>query len=590
MQFLNPSFFLLTIFIIAVILFYFFRKQYVEQLISSNYLWEQVLNEWQASPWLKKLQQNLLFWLQLIALILLMLALVKPYWSENAVHGEHIVIIIDSSASMSADYEDNNRFLAAKKKALELVEKLGGQEVTVIEASEKPEILLSQETDQAVIRKIINKMELSYGHEQIEKAMNLAVSLSSSMDTAIHIFSDRVTKSQVNEHMKEQYVEVHNIGETVDNLSLLSFGVTPINEQVSGVAVIENQASSSKEVEFSVKSEDEILFQRKLSIQGNEQLVVQIPSLLSKPYYEAVIMNKDGYMADNSATSILTDSNQKVYMIGELNAFAVKGFQTIGAELIRTDLANVQGNDLNGIVVAEENTLQNIPNQPLILFNNNTEKSKLTERLVGVDDRLLQYVNYEKIFIDSAIKPLEGEWETILRSGEHPLVQKGKINGQSIVVINFSLSDSDWPLQPGFPIFLYNTYEWLSQQTDFLGYFTPGEEKWINFDERNQVWGIFTNENENLYTIDLAKTSFKAPSIPGVYQAVSGDKIYYFSVMLDDREKQANVEQAFKQNEIQLEEKGQTSRPNDKIWFLFAILALGLIALEWEVYRRGHRV
>ncbi len=590
MPFLNPSFFLLTIFIIAVILFYFFRKQYVEQSISSNYLWEQVLNEWQASPWLKKLQQNLLFWLQLFALLFLMLALVKPLWFENALRGEHIIMIIDTSASMSSEYDGSTRFLAAKNKAFELVEKIDGQEVTIIEASEKPKILLSQETDLAVIRKQINQIELSYGHEDIQKALALAVSLSTSMETGIHIFSDGVTKSQLNEDAKEQYVEVYNIGEAVANLSLLSFGVASINDQLLGVAVIENQAVSSKEVEFVVKSENETLFQKKITVEGNEQHVVQIPSLRSKPYYEAVILNKDGYMADNSATSILTESNQKLYMVGDLNPFAVKGFQTIGAELIRTDLANLKSNNLHGIIVTEGNSFENIPNDPIILFNNNTEKTKLTEKVIGIDDRLLQYVGYEKIYLDSAIKPLAGEWETILRSGEHPLIQTGNINGQPIIIINFSLGDSDWPLQPGFPIFLYNAYDWLSQQNDFLGYFSPNEEKWINFDEKNQVWEIFTSDNENLYTLDLAKTSFKAPSVPGVYQAVSGENIAYFSVLLDDREKQANVENAFKINEIQLADKGKTERPNEKLWFLFALLALGVIAIEWEVFRRGHRI
>ncbi|MFO1445877.1 BatA and WFA domain-containing protein [Bacillus sp. Bva_UNVM-123] len=590
MQFLNPIFFLLSIFIAAVILFYFFRKQYVEQSISSNYLWEQVLNEWQASPWLKKLQQNLLFWLQLLALLLLMFALIKPFWFENSLRGEHIILIMDPSASMSAKAEKSNRFESAKNESLELINRLSGQEVTIIKAGEKPEILLSQETDQTVIRKLINSLDLSYEHEQMEKAMNLAVSLSSGKDTSIHIFSDAVTKQQVNDHMKGQYVEVHNIGEEIDNLALLSFGVSSVNDQIVGVAVIENQSSNEKEVEFNVNSENEVLFEQKVVIGANEQFIMQIPPLRDKPYYEAIILTEDGYMADNSATSIQTDSNKKVYTVGEINNFAIKGFQTLGTELLRTTMENLKDLNQSGILVAEESSLQNLPPQPLILFNNNAEKTKLTERIVGTDDRLLQYVDYEKIFIDSAVKAIEGEWETILSSGEVPLIQKGKINGQPIIIINFSLADSDWPLQPGFPIFLYNAFEWLSQQTDFLGYFSPGEEKWLNIDERNKVWEIFTNDNENLYTLDLTKMSFKAPLVPGTYQAVSGEKIYYFSVLLDDREKQAKIEPAFTLNERQSEEKGQIERPNDKLWFIFALIALFLIAIEWEVYRRGHRV
>lgn len=590
MQFLHPIYFLLIIFIAAVILFYFFRKQYSEQPVSSNFLWEQVLNEWQASPWLKKLQQNLLFWLQLIALLLLMMALVKPFWYENALRGDHLILIMDTSASMSADFGKSSRFAEAKKQSLELVEKLGGQEVTIIKTGDKPEILLSQETDPIEIRNRLKAIEISYGHEQIEKAMNLANSLSTGNDTTVHIFSDGVTKSQVNEHMKGQFVEVHNVGEMVDNLSLASFGVSPINSEIIGVAVIENQTVNEREVSFAVKSEDEVLFEQTLPVGGNEKYIVQIPALQEKPYYEAVILNEDGYLADNHATSILSMSKPKVYAIDQVNHFAVRGFEPIGVELLRTEAASLMQLELDGIIMTEGDSIASLPSQPLILFNNHTEKTTLTEPLTGTDDPLLQYVDYDKLYISSAAKPIQGMWETILSSGDTPLIQKGILNSKPIVVINFSLSDSDWPLQPGFPIFLYNVYEWLSQQNNFLGYFTPGEEKWLNVDEQNTKWEIFTQQNENLYSLDLSSMSFKAPLIPGTYQAVSGDKIFYFSVLLDDREKQAKIEPAFTMNEMQTEEKGQIRKPNEKIWFWLAFIALCLIAVEWEVYRRGHRV
>ncbi|MBS4189200.1 BatA and WFA domain-containing protein [Bacillus sp. FJAT-49705] len=588
MYFLNPWFFLLSIFIAAVILFYFFRKQYVEKTISSNFFWEQVLNEWQASPWLKKLQQNLLFWLQLLALLLLMFSLVRPFWYENAVKGEHIILVIDPSATMSAKFENSSRFETAKKEMLTLVDRLGEQEVTLIKAGEKPEILLNQESDLTAIRKQINNLQLTYEHEQMEKAMNLAVSLASNKDTAIHIYSDGVTKEMVSKNMKEHYVEVHNIGEDSGNLSLISFGVASFENQITGIAVIENQASEEKEINIVVKAEEEKFFEQKVSIAGGQQLVIQIPSLPEKPYYEALISNEDGYAADNQATSIFTESNPKVYTIGEVNSFAVKGFQTIGAELLQTN--NGKKLNENGILVVEGSDINDLPRQPIIFFNNNKEKVKLKEKLTAKEDQLLQYVDYEKIYIDSAVKAIEGDWETILRSGDNPLVQKGQVNGEPIIIVNFSLSDSDWPLQPGFPIFLYNSYQWLSQQTGFLGYFSPGEEKWININEGKQKWEVFNQQDENLYSFDLTKESFRAPIIPGTYQAVSGDKIYYFSVLLDDREKQAKVETAFTWNELQVYEKGNKKSSNDKLWIWFAVFALVFIALEWEVYRRGHRV
>jgi hypothetical protein len=586
MQFLFPWFFLLSFLIAAVILFYFFRKQYEEKKISSNLLWEQVLNEWQASPWLKKLQQNLLFWLQIFALLLLMFALVRPFWLQKDLQGEHLIFIVDPSATMSAKYEDATRFVYAKEELLDLVGKLSGQEVTLIKAGEKPEILISQETDKGAIKKSINELQLSYEHEKMEKAVNLAVSLSTGKDTSIHIFSDSVTKDML--AGVEQPIEVHNIGKELANVALLSFGVAPIGELVSGVAVLENQSPKEQELTVQIHSEKELLFEEMVTVKGQEQYVLQIPPLQVKPYYEATITKDDGYEVDNKLTSIYTETNPSIYTIDDVNPFAVKGFQTLGVEVLQTDTKNVQ-ESMNGIFITETSSLNNLPKQPLILFNSSKEKIKLTEPLLAEDDLLLQYVDHRKIYISAASKELDGDWETILKSGSVPLIQKGNRNGQPLIVVNFDLTDSDWPLQPGFPIFLYNSYQWLSQQTDFLGYFGPGEEKWLNVSEGSSKWSIYDGEDENLYSLDLEKVSFKAPNLPGTYQAVADDKINYFSVLIDEREKHPAVETAFKMNELKSQEKGETKSRNDVMWFWLALIALLLITIEWEVYRRGFR-
>ncbi|WP_026585567.1 vWA domain-containing protein [Bacillus sp. J33] len=589
MQFLNPIYFSLSIFIGAVVLFYFFRKQYKEKTISSNMLWEQVLNEWHASPWLKKLQQNLLFWLQILALLLLMLALVRPFWVEDAIKGEHLIIIADPSASMSAKEGEFTRFEKAKKEMLDLTGKLSGQEVTLIKAGEKNEILLSREDDPKAIREIIKDLELTYEHENMEKALLLAGSLTSGNDTAIHIFSDAVSPGMLKGKMDGLYTVVHNIGEDKMNVSLQSFGTAAVGEEISAVAVIENQSSRKIDTGFTVGNGGEVLFEQKLSLKANEQTTVQIPSLPEKPYYEAAISIKDGYSADNLATSIFTDPKPKVYTMGNVNPFAVKGFQTIGAELLQTDSKAISGLELEGVVLAEGTALSELPQQPLIFFNSSKEKIKLEKGAAVEDDTLLEYVDFDKVYIDSAAAPLDGEWETVVKSGSIPLIQKGMLKGQPLIIVNFDLADSDWPLQPGFPIFLYNAYQWLSKQTDFLGYFSAGEERWININGGKGNWEIFNNGDESLYSLDLEKESFKAPLLPGTYQAVSGNQIYYFSVLLDEREKNAKAEEPFTMNEKSSEKASITQRPNEKLWFWLALMAYILITLEWEVYRRGNR-
>lgn len=592
MQLLNPWFLLLSFFLAAVVLFYFFRKRYEEQKISSNMLWVEVRNEWQASPFLKKLQKNLLFWLQIFALLFLMLALARPYWVTEDLKGDHVIFIIDTSATMSAEYEESTRFDEAKKAISALLDKVSGQKVTLIQTGERPEILISGESDKALLKKKLEAVQLTYNYDAIGKALELAYSLASGDNSAIYIFSDSVTKDDLARAPKNQYIEVHNIGTEVNNLSLLSFGAAKYNGEISGVAVIENQSTKEVTTEFLIQSTGgKPLFKKNLTISGRGQLVVEIPSLPEKPYYEAVILADDGYETDNRLTSVLMESNPPVYALGNLNPFLIKGFQTIGTEVFQVDAGSaVEGR--KGIFLLETADMDHLPSQPVILFNSGTEKIPLTVSFSGDKDALLQYVDYENIYIYQATKALKADQplQTVLRSGSVPLIEKGIYNGQPIIIVNFSLSDSDWPLKPSFPIFLYNAYQWLSQPPHFQGFFEPGEEKWLNAGGKSLSWAIYNDRDEHLYTVNPETENFRAPQKPGVYQAVAGETIYYFSVILDDREKSPVTEKAFTVNKFQENINKKDIIYHDQIWFWLSLLALALIAAEWEVFRRGYRI
>ena len=67
-----------AIFPIAVLLYYFFRKKYETITISSTLYWEQSMRETKVSPYLKNLQRNALFYLQMAALLLFV---IFPAWT-----------------------------------------------------------------------------------------------------------------------------------------------------------------------------------------------------------------------------------------------------------------------------------------------------------------------------------------------------------------------------------------------------------------------------------------------------------------------------------------------------------------------------
>ncbi len=584
----NPFFFLLSFFIGAFILLYFFRKQYEQMPISSNMLWEQALHEWQASPWLHKLQHHLLFWLQLLALVLIMLALTRPYWYGKGLLGDHLILVVDTSATMSAKEGEGDRLSVAKVDILELLADMDDQEVTVIQAGPKPTIVVNHEQDPNVVRKAIQRLELTYEYDAMDKSIALAQSLATTKNSVIHLFSDHIVEEDVAKLPEDDPVFVHNYNSHQNNVSLLSFGTAMVEETISAVAVVSNQTGQMKQVEFTVTTGDKVLLTKNVKVAANDEATIDIPRLPFHPFYQASIIVNDDYEADNTLTAIPTSSYDKVYAVGDVNAFFIAGLKTIGLEVVQVDHAAKIGHD--GVVIAEAVDLSTFGQSPLLFINSDAKKKqKVTENIKATNDALLTYVDSENIYIESASSPLNGEWPSVLMSGKEPLIQKGTYRGQPIVVLNFDLSDTDWPLQPGFPLFLYNSYQWLTQASDFLGYYQPSEEKWLNLDNEQNDVSIFSEDGQHLNTLDLANESFVAPIKPGVYEAVSGEHSYYFSVLLDEREKSLqSVAPSFTHNTSALQSGETVERMDDQLWFWLACMALFLLMLEWEVYRRGY--
>ncbi|MEC1372788.1 BatA and WFA domain-containing protein [Heyndrickxia oleronia] len=586
----NPIYFLLTIFIAGVIIFYLFRKQYEKKIIPSNLFWDQVMNEWQASPWIEKLQKNLLLWLQLAILTLLMFALINPFWLKKGIEGEHFIFIIDTSASMSARNGVETRFQLAKKEISNLVNQLNGQDVTLITIGNEAKIELKNETNFNLIQSKIKELSLSYQTSNMNKAVLLADSLTGKDHTSIHIFSDAVTKDTVPKMKNKIPLHVHNVGKNGDNLSLLSFGVTKKKEKIIGAGVIKNQSNREQKVEFFIQNNDDTLFSKKLIIPANGQKIIEVPDLVVKDYYTAKIVANDIYPIDNTRTAVYSKSLSKLYAVGEVNQFVIKGFQTIGIPVTQISEKDWNEESSDGIILMEGRSSETWPRSPLIIFNPQKGKEIALKRSISViDDPLLQYVEFDQTYIQKGTKTNHPYLETLARSGDLPLLEKGEYMGNRVVSIDFAIEDSDWPLKPGFPIFLYQSFQWLSEQQHFKGFFLPGEKKWMST-SGNSDWKVFDESGKFLSSYQLDKESFVAPKKPGLYQIIAGDQSMYISVVLDEEEQSVQVEPSFVMNQPKDQVSQSTKATKYSfLWFWLTVAAFIILLIEWEVYSRAHR-
>jgi Aerotolerance regulator N-terminal/von Willebrand factor type A domain len=582
----NPIFFFFSFFIAAVILMYFFRKQYRDHIVPSNLLWEEVMKEWQASPWFHRLQKNFLLLLQVLILSLLMLALVKPYTFNEMADKNHIIILLDTSASMNASVNDVSHFELAKEDIQSLIKDTDG-DITLLGVGSSVTTIASEESnDQLVVNQLKNVLSTN-DHEDMKKAIHLGEALGKGSKSIIHIYSDSVKKADFKEETISTPIQVHNLLPDPKNVSLASFGVEQLGSIYQGVAVIENQSNEIQSGTITIYDDNKEVTSKQLVIEAGMEDVVPLPELPESSVFKAEIDFEDDYRSDNTLTSVQAISKPAIHVMGEINPFLLKGFQSLGLD-VKTIKENqvITGDEI--IVTTNENWKDlSITNPAMIIPVPSEKTTALTSGIkMKGDDPLLKYVDLEKVFVGKAGSIELRGLDSLAISDSVPLIQKGELKGQKLVVLNMHLNDTDFPLHPGFPLFLHNAYQYLSEDQGFIGYFQPGEERTVPLS--GGKWDIYSSEDDFVKEWDQGEW-FKAPMTPGVYQAIQGDVMKYFSVVLDDREKQLGGESfSLQPSEGKGEEEEETIPQTLSSWLL--MLAILVLFIEWEVYRRGSRI
>lgn len=101
----------------------------------------------------KAFTKNALLYLQLLALLLLVLALMNPYVKKSTIVGAQTIFIVDTSATMLAG-KSQSTFDTHKQEMLTLMDELNGRPVTLITTGAAPKAVLQQETNMNEIKKL----------------------------------------------------------------------------------------------------------------------------------------------------------------------------------------------------------------------------------------------------------------------------------------------------------------------------------------------------------------------------------------------------------------------------------------------------
>ncbi|KYG25547.1 hypothetical protein AZF04_13735 [Alkalihalobacillus trypoxylicola] len=594
---LAPYFGAMSIFLVGLVALYMFRKQYEERYVASHLFWREALKEYQASKWWHKLQKHLLFFLQFMILLSLIIALIRPFfYSEQSLQGQHLIMVLDTSASMEAEVEDGiTRFEEAQKQMLQLLEeKSNTQRVSIMTVGENPQLLVSQENDYSILEKEILDVEILYSEANFERALSLVEALSVEEETTVHIYSDQL-QQEIVEQSLSSVTNVYNIGneQPFMNVGISSFVIN--HEQSHAFIQLNQEGMEEQQVDYQLTIDGEVFLEDSFVLDNEPHSFIYLEDLPAGDTYQIELIENDDYKLDNIATSFSQPSESPViYVIGESSPFLSLLLEQISEEIIFANTySDITEWEDHSIIISfsDENF---IPEKPTLFMAQDAgtplqfnEKVPLTERPVQFDgESLLQFTDFSQVFILEAWNVEENSLDVLVQANDIPLISKGYIENQPVLAVHFELEQSDWPLHSDFPIFFYQAVEELSGNERSLGYFAPLEQRPLPLPEKG-LYQVIDEDNQIIDEIGDDESIFVAPSKPGLYRLrhMETNEISYLSVYLPESEQFVKAFESFMVGNGEAPQEGHFTYKNE-FWKIFVLLAFLVLLVEWEVFRR----
>jgi len=623
MSFLTPLAFLTALLAVPILLLYMLRLRRREQVVSSNFLWQQILQDREANtPW-QRLRRNLLLLLQLLLLLLLVIALARPVQIVPTISAQKTVILLDASGSMNATDlpGERSRFAEAQQQALNILSESGSQDqIALIRVASTAEPLLNYTNDLPALREAIAAAEPGQGRGDWETALTLAAAGAAGAESfRIILITDGgvETTAELPENIPQPLVIP--IGEAADNLAITALATDTLPGQEPQLFVqVRNYGEVPAEAAVLIRLDGEIWESNTQVINGNSQrsFVFQIDREFETVQAELVLDDDvaDYLVLDNVAYAIASENQTRRLLLlsAERSTFveqvlrSLPGVQVFQGDTNRTTLPE-QPYDVyvfNGWLPDE------LPDADMLIINPPRDSSLFAlgdpiESVgeIRVADRmhpLAAFLNVSAVNLLRYRPVSSASWaQPILQTDSGAVLLAGEIGTQQIALLPFDLRESDLPLQVAWPIFVANSLDWfappsLLTQTEYRIGESVTVSPPLNTEELEIALPGEDTRNPSLTSSVLA---FDQTQQPGFYQVTA------FA------EEEIVAQQAFAVNTFGEESRIEPRQPEELVlgggldsdeeqqeplglreyWWVIALVALAISVLEWWLYFRRLR-
>ncbi len=589
MEFLNPSA-LYGLLALPLLLIPYLIRRKPQRIIFSSLL---LLTEFDASarrrPW-GRFRLPPAFFLQLLLLTLLVLALAEPVLS---VRPTHIAIVLDNSASMQTLEDGRTRFALAQEQARSLVADLGvNGRVELYRTVPRLEKIRATPLSPSEAAGAIGALEpYDLGDHTIDYDQSLTEMIREQKHERAYLITDHPVSGQ------GEKIRAVSVGSPQGNMALLAFQVrraSLANAQLEATVEVGNFSAKEQKVKVLLRGSGTLLQSRELVTGAGKTAELSFSGFAAHPYYEAEIDVRDALSLDNRAFAVApTAANLRILAVSPRpQALASLGaIPGVKLDLIAPADYEKAARSGYGLEIFHFATPASLPQTPALFVlppdaNALVDLGRPLARTVVSGWRdphiLTRYVNFT-LFRPAYARPVrpQAAGDVIIESPQGALAFAIERLGVRHLVLGFDpfpyLGRGNLPMS----IFTLNFLDWFFESGSRRG--TAGGEP-LALGVAGQG-GLLTTPLGEKIALDAGASHFAGTYRQGIYQLRRGGENQLFAVNLQD----ANESDLRAPAPIAMKgatQGGDATAALFSYWpYLLLAALLGLI-IEWFVFPR----
>ena len=636
MQFLNPAAFYLLGVIPIVVALHFLKLRRHTHLVPSILFWLSTDEDRRANVPFQRLRNLLLPLLQVLFLLLLTFSVARPALHRPGFMTGKAILIVDNSASMSAEEMGQTRLTLAKQEARQYIEAVsasGGMMLMVTNASETY-IQQAFTTDTSKLHQAIEGIAQTHAPRKLRPVFDAATRYADSPQDKI-VFISGTFENLPDISMPVQEI---GVGGNAENVGIVRFSVEILADRYEVLIGIQNFTDGSKEFDVQLAVEAVPLDDRTVSIPPNETKSVLFsgdPSGLEGKVLSVYLDVDDDFPLDDRASALLSavpslrillvSDNRKSLLPDLLKSYGdhVKLYVVDPADYHGTgdaDVAIFDGGTLAGreaigppilyeasevasgtalVFIAPGDTLPFIEEDAPIV-----ETERTSVRVIKEDGNhpLMENVSLQGLQVSESMHRVLPLWgQSLVETEKGVLIWIGSRSDTRLLVFEFDAFNpeiSDFALTiPEVPQFIYQCLAWFeagtaplqplaSQGSGTRHAFRTGEQVRVGVTRKGRALHV---QKPDGTTVGLDHPIFTETDQIGGYTLFGNDvQLERFTVnLLNTTESALSHSPTATVAEPSMEVEGGLQPMVQEIWRWFALAALLLLLLEWWFYHRS---